>query len=208
MTRHITTALLGLCLLVLSGCLLEDTRHTLYVGPDNSVTWRVVRDLIRSDRDDVDERYDEEAEFLASLDSGVEGWTELLTDFGAREVDAELLRAERPYTVVVRARFGHVEELVAGLLAESEDDVRVSFVEQGSLRTLRITPPPSEDEPADEDTPDPDAAARPVSEVRLVLTEGRFIDAIGFALSQDGAVAVPLEGQDDTELLLVWDLEA
>ncbi len=212
MTRPITTALLGLCMLVLSGCLLEDTRHTLFIEPDGGVTWRVVRDLIRSDKDDIADRYDEEAGLLAAVDGGEEGWSETLSEWGAKEVHAELLRTERPYTVVVRARFPHVEDLLTGLLEDADDELRFSFEEQGSLRTLRILPPPSDDdEPEAADPPHPEDAADPVSELRLVLTQGRFIDAQGFALSEDGAVAVPLEQRDDrerVELLLVWDLEA
>jgi hypothetical protein len=36
-----------------------------------------------------------------------------------------------------------------------------------------------------------------VRPTRLVLTEGRFVDASGFRLSQDGAVATPIDISDE-----------
>jgi hypothetical protein len=215
MPKQLITVLMSLCLFCLSGCLLEDTRHTLYIQPDGSVTWRVIRDLVRSDHDGLGKRADEEADFLATVDGGEEGWSEMLQGWGAQEATVELLRVERPYTVVVRAHFARIEDMVAGMLAEIEEELVFDYQEQGSLRTLRIVLPPGEEQlspeqpdPSRADDQDPDGSG----DFRLVLTQGRFVRAVGFELSPDGVVAEPYEHEERPgepgEFLLVWDLEA
>lgn len=213
--RHITiTVLMALCLVLLSGCLLEESRHTLYIDPDGGVTWRVIRDLVRSDCDGPEKRADEEAEFVAGVDAGEESWSATFGELGARETRVELLRAERPYTVVVQARFAHVEDLLRRMLAEVEGEASVSWEEDGSLRRLRLTLPAEEplapEDPQargheDREPADPGA-------FRIALTEGRFVEAVGFRLARDGAFAEPLEfdedGREPKELLLVWDVDA
>lgn len=209
MNRRLYALLLILSLLCLPGCLLEDTRHTLFLAPDGSVTWRAVRDVIRSDHDDLDDRADEEASFLESFDAGEEGWSELLGELGAQETSVELLRAERPYTVLVRARFAHVQDLLAGLMADAKEDVLVLYEEDGSLRTLHIELPPGEEELGPEEAKG-DEQSRAGDDFRLVLIEGRFIEADGFELSPDGVIAVPRERDEAEPQLyrLVWDVDA
>jgi hypothetical protein len=211
MHRNPITVLMALFLLLLSGCLLEETRHTLYLEPDGAVTWRVIRDLVRSDCDRLDERADEEAVFLAAVDGGEESWTESFAELGAAETSVELLRTERPYTVVVRARFDHVETLLATLLAELGDEAGVAYVEDGSRRSLRIALPGEEElSPEEPEGPREPAEEEPrAGAFRIVLTQGRFVEAEGFALAPDGAWAEPLDGEDEPrELLLVWDVDA
>ncbi len=207
MFRKTVTLLLGLTLFCLTGCLLEEDSHTLYLAPDGSVTWRVLRDVIRSDEDDPWDREGEEAEFLATLDSDEEGWSELLDGYGSESTRVRLIRRERPYTVMVEAQFADVGDLVSAMLAESDEDWEVSYEEEGSLRILRVQIEPEEPSGADEEDD-----GESDSGLRLVLTQGRFIEAHGFRLSKDGVIAVPLsfESSSDEPLLLhlVWDVEA
>jgi hypothetical protein len=204
--------LMALLMLFLPGCLLEETHHTLYLDPVGGVTWRVIRDLVRSDRDRLGERADEEAGFLQAVDGGEESWSESLLALGARDVSTDLLRAERPYTLIVRARFDHIEGLLARLLEETDEPLELAYEEDGSLRTLRLVLPPDDELEAPEDKRDEPEGPRDPGAFRIVLTQGRFIEAEGFRLSPDGAYAEPLEhdeqGREPTRLLLVWDVEA
>ena len=208
MRREILVPLAILLALPLSGCILEDTRHTLFIAPDGSVTWRVMRDLIRSDKDDPAERLDEEQGVLGEIDTGEEGWGETLAELGAAHTSVELLRAERPYTVLVQARFAGLELLGQRLLEEVEQPGEFEYREDGSLRELTFTLHP---QPGDEREGDERAAEEPQDELGLVLTQGRFIDAQGFRLSVDDVVATPLTPPADApEILrysLLWDLE-
>ena len=207
MTRRFLTFFFALSLLCLSGCLLEDTTHTLYIEPDGRVTWRVLRDLVRSDHDDLDDRYDEESKFLAAVDGG-EGYSELFAGYGAEQTRVQLLRAERPYTVMVSARFAHVRDLVTAMQAEDDSDSLVSWEQDGSLRSLRVVMDPEDLDDEPEQVEGPQVS----DDFRLVLTEGRFVEAEGFELAEDGAVAIPWEhdeqGREVAVYALVWDVDA
>ncbi len=192
-------------LLFCSGCLLEDTDHTLFLEPDGSVTWRVIRDLVRSDEDSLRKRYDEEADFLASVDGGEESWSQSFGELGAEETRVRLIRVERPYTVMVEARFASMRDLWTEILAETDGGGEVRFEADGDLRELAMRinlEPDGEKAEADDDGS--------LDHLRLVLTEGRFVDSQGFELSGDATVAVPLVPEDSSapvHYVLVWDVE-
>ncbi len=210
MFKKILALLVALLITPLSGCILEDTRHTLFIAPDGSVTWRVLRDIIRSDEDHPLDRLAEEEELLEKLAAGEEGWVETLLDYGALGASAALVRAERPYTVLVRARFGSIEQLCGAFLDEADASGEVRFEEEGSLRTLHLLLIPAEavHESGEEESDEEESTT---DDLRLVLTQGRFIEAQGFRLSSDGTIATPLAPPADAQQLeyaLVWDLEA
>jgi len=183
------TAIAITCALLPLGCMLDETTHVLLLEADGTVTWRVLQDLLRSDRDAVRERLGEEDRFLEDADTGEDSWSTTLSGYGADEVDAWLLRDRRPYTLVVEGRFADLEQLTQAMIDEAEIDAEVTLVSRGDRVRYRIEVAPQD---GDEDPEDVDEAWRWVANhVRMALAQGRFVEARGFDISKDGAVAVP-----------------
>ena len=102
--------------LLASACLQKETRHTLYLEPDGSVTWIIDESDVRSDEEDQLARDREEAEFLALARSGRHPVAEALRELGAMGVYVSVQRADRPFSVSTEGRFVSIEHAVADLL--------------------------------------------------------------------------------------------
>jgi hypothetical protein len=171
------------------GCIIDETTHVVYLEPDGSVTWRVLQDLVRSDKEAPRERLSEEERFVDGVDTADDSWSKTFAEMGATEVDAWYLRDRRPYSLVVEARFEGLDEVTEALAEQTEAEMQVSLVQDGDLFHYTLTvPPPAEAEDADDVE---DAWQWAQHRFRLVTARGRFVQARGFAISADGAVAVP-----------------
>lgn len=208
------TAIAITCVLLPLGCMLDETTHVLLLEPDGTVTWRVLQDLLRSDRDVVRDRLGEEDRFVDEVDTGEDHWSTALSDYGARDVDAWLLRDRRPYSLVVEGRFDDFEQLTQAVIDDAEVDAEVTLQQQGNRVFYRVAveAPEGQDDEGDED----DGWQWVAHRFRIALAEGRFVDSRGFDLSEDGVVAVPRrlteEEADEFDGVLVytltWDLGA
>ena len=190
--------ILGAALALTTACLNHNDRHTFYLDPDGSVTWTVVQEEIRSDAADKLDRIREEREFLEAVDGGRHPVAGAFGQLGALSVKTQLVRAERPYTVVTEARFESIAraldeflnrlDLVAEARLEAEDDrMRLTFsYREGEGQT---------------DGSDDDELVESLLGVhetyRFVLTEGKFLEAEGFRLEADDTAAVLLEVSED-----------
>lgn len=188
MFKRITAIAITLCLLPL-GCMLEETTHVLFIEKDGAVTWRVFQDLLRSDRDRPGARLDEEASFLDEVDAGEDHWSQTFEQYGAEEVDAWTTRDRRPYSMIVQARFEDLEQLTVALVEDAELEADVRLEQDGDRVRYELTVWPPEEEASDENEDEAWAWAR--SHFRIALAEGRFVEARGFEISDDGAIAVP-----------------
>ncbi len=215
MIRRIAAIGLVIALMPL-GCMLDESTHVIFVESDGSVTWRVVEDLIRSDRDEVRARLAEEDNFLAKAETSDDGQISTFEDLGAEHVDSWFVRHSRPYTRIVEARFDGLDTATQAMIDTGEVDAEVELVREDGLMhyTLSIPTPvwEAEVEPEDEQ----EAWIWASRHVRLALAEGRFVDERGFDLSDDGAIAVPRPLTED-EIAeydgvlvyeLVWDPRA
>ena len=198
--------------LLLVGCLEKRITHTLYLQANGSVVWSVEEAEVRSTEDKRADRDKEEWEYLEAArsdwhTSGAALWA-LLPD----EVVTNLLRETRPFQVLTTARFadpGHVLRRVVEELCVVAD---ITYQQHGPEHFLMITV----DVPASEAAGDDCEHNNPVNEmfsetddddlVRIVLEEGRFLDAVGFDI--EGAVAVPQPMPEDLDDLreLSWGL--
>ena len=211
MRRHLALALM--LSLPLAGCLISDTRHTLYLSPDGDVTWVVMEEAIHSDEDDAGDRQREERGLLDRLASGRHPIAVALDALGPRRLDAGLVRDVRPYTIRTTAEFRSVEWLLEDLFAGLGIVARVDLDSFGDERRLVIAFRPDADgeEGSGENAAD-DATFHPLvasaDRYSIVLTEGRFVDAVGFELNGSKTVARPPTGDleelqgDDGEVLL------
>lgn len=198
------------------GCMLDESTHVIFLESDGSVTWRVVQDLIRSDRDEVRARLAEEDEFLAEAPTSEDSQIETFEELGAEHVDSWFVRHSRPYTRIVEARFDGLDTATQAMIDSGESDAEVEVVHEDGLvqYTLRFPAPVGEAEESAED--DLEAWQWASRHVRLALAEGRFVDGRGFDISEDGAVAVPRPltdgeiAENDGTLVyqLVWDPRA
>ena len=211
MIKRIAVITLALALAPL-GCIIDETTHVLYLEPDGSVTWRVLQDLVRSDRDAPRERLAEEADFLDEVDTAEDSYSRMFADMGATAVDAWSVRDRRPYSLVVEGRFEGLDEATEALGEHIETDLHVTLEQDGDVvhYTLRVPPPTEQVDPDDAD----DAWQWAQHRFRMVTAKGRFVHARGFDISEDGVVAVPrpltpdeIDEHDGTSVYtLTWDL--
>ena len=187
--------------LLASACLQKETRHTLYLEPDGSVTWIIDESNVRSDEEDQLARDREEAEFLALARSGRHPVAEALRELGAMGVYVSVQRADRPFRVRTEGRFVSIEHAVADLLGGLGLQAEASRDRQGPHTRVNVTVVlPEEEDDEESDSEGSDVLAALIEEAqnyRIVLTDGKFVEATGFKLEQDDTTAVLVEPTDE-----------
>lgn len=192
------------------GCLTGEMEHTIYLDPDGSATWMVLEKEIRSDSDDWAE---EEEKFLTDLRRNEHSIAEALAGMGAVRVRSRLLRAERPYWALTTAEFVAVDAMLKRYLQESDAEACV-WIEHSVDETRLVIRYRTEEDDCDEPETDDNVNKMLDDEMRIFLTAGRFVDAVGFEISEDGAVATPVALSEDAvdsdgavTLSLTWTTE-
>jgi hypothetical protein len=170
-----------------AGCLQKETRHVLYLDPDGAVAWAATESDVRSDEKDPAARAAEEREYLAASESGTHrvglGLMALQPDGPVRTT---IVRRDRPFTAVTEARFTAIEQALQRLFAENgiETSVSVRREEGRAILLVRL------DFAVQADVESPAAALlEDLDTLTFVMTEGRFVEADGFELSDDGRKA-------------------
>jgi hypothetical protein len=184
--------------LTLGGCLQKETTHTLYLEPEGAVTWTASEKDIRSDERNPAGRLEEENDYLTSVSAGMHDTGRALAALGGLSPDVHLVRATRPFVVVTEARFAAIDQVIDRMLTELHvpGDARLERTNGTTRLLIHVdATSPGESNPGD-DTPVGALLENPDC-FRFVLTDGRFVDARGFRLSEDGAVAVPLAVSDE-----------
>jgi hypothetical protein len=195
------------------GCIDEEALHTLYLQPDGALTWVAVETEVRSTLDDPEERRQEEREFLESARADRHPVAEALRSFGPARLETTILRERRPFHVVTEAELGPVAGFAREVLWRLGVPGEAELVTTGSERRLEVTLWPDQ---ADEDAVGEDdpllALFSDWDDYRIVLTEGRFVAARGFEITDDGTVARPADEEEPAEgeplvFSLTWTLE-
>jgi hypothetical protein len=190
MNRYLATLPLLTGLLLAPACIQQETTHTLYMSPDGVLVWTSLECDIRSDARTPFDRAREEGEFLDRLATGMHPIPVAFKHLGADPVQIRFLRQKRPYVVMTEARFASIDRTLQRLLDEIQLVGTAVITEDGSERTLTVTiERPSEQFELAEDNPVL-PLVDPAVPYRCVLTEGRFVSAIGFRVSGDGVIAV------------------
>jgi hypothetical protein len=189
MNRYLAHLGLFAGFLLFPACIQQETTHSLYLSPDGQVVWTAIERDIRSDSRDPAERAREEQDVLDRVVAGMHPIGVALQQLGGDSVKTRMLRRERPYAVLTEARFASVELMIQRMLDVLKLRGSTAISREGSDVTLVVSiERPSEDE----DSPD-DSAVAPLVDCaapyRFVLTEGRFVSALGFTLANDGAIA-------------------
>lgn len=170
-----------------AGCLQKEVTHTLYVAP-SSVVWSVLEKDVRSDEPSAGARHLEEHEYALGVAAGSHGVALAFRRLGARATTT-WLRRERPYSAMTEARFADLGAVATALLRESRAQGDATLVREGCRTTFAMRLDADSTEANSDDGLD--ALVAELEDYRVVLTEGRFVSADGFAIGSDGVVASP-----------------
>jgi hypothetical protein len=198
----------------MAGCLHKETTHTLYLAPDGAVTWMAVERDVRSDDRNPAARSAEETAYVAAVAAGVHPIRSGLAALGPLSERTQVLRAERPFIVLTEAQFAGIDGLVGRMLSDLGVPGRATLTRTGARATLTISVDVAAalaDE-SERSTPVTDLL-EDLARYRIVLTDGRFVAASRFRLSDDDTAAVPIEPSDDEiaarkgvlEFSLTWE---
>ena len=206
MQRSFSVLMVMLGVLPVSACLRKEVRQTLYLSP-SGVAWTVVESQVRSDEERAIERIAEEHDYFLAASAGAHPVARAFQRLGAQSVQTTWLRRERPYSVVTEARFTDLRQLALAILRDAHVQGDASLVRNGCrssfMTRVDLASPPSADD--DEAL---DGLLSDLDTYRLVLTEGRFVAADGFRITDDGTTAIPNPGKADENglltLRLVW----
>ena len=170
-----------------AGCLQKDTRHVLYLAPDGSLTWTATESDVHSDERDPGSRRAEEEEYLSAVVSGTHRVAQALGALGpAAAVRTQIVRGERPFTIVTEGRFEAADRLLGRLFNENGVHATATVHRDARFDTLHLRL----DFGSSVELESPTAALlEDFEHLSLVLTEGAFVDADGFRLSGDGRTA-------------------
>lgn len=170
-------------------CLTKETSNTLYLDPDGAVTWSILHRNVRSGDE-------EELEYFSAVVRDDHGVARSFRKLDG-DVTTTVLRAVRPYSVLTEARFAGIDFLGQRILDRfgARGTSTIGHNPDGSL-TWRLVLDGMFSEPSEaglehvEDIFDGD--------LKIVLTEGRFLAAKRFTITGDEAVMIePEEPEGD-----------
>jgi len=190
--------------LLCTACLERQTTQTLYLAPDGSVTWEILETGVRSSEQDRDTARREEADYLSAAAASNHDLARGLARLGSRPGTA-VLRDVSPFTVHTRARFPSGPALADVLQAELTGAVDIVLSREGARARAEIHVNPEFDWESLDGSPLL-ALLTDTEDFRIVLTEGRFIEATGFAIV-DPYTAILKPHGDGAEFALVWTTE-
>ena len=194
-------------LLASAGCLQKQITHTLYLSPAGDVVWSTLEKDVRSDEGDGSRRAAEENQYVASVAGGQHSIAAALAALGGNPLGTTWVRRERPYSVLIEARFAGIRELAEAILWDAglSGDAAIETAGCETRLTVRVNVTDSGTSEGDTAT---SALVEELDRYRIVMTEGRFVFADGFVLDGDGVVATPDKGKEPRDglltLVLVW----
>lgn len=182
--KRIASLVVVLTTIATTACLQKDTTSTIYLNQDGTASWMVLERNVRSDEDDAAALNREEHEYLDSIVGDRHRVAEAFKALGALDVRTRLLRDERPYAAMVDGRFAGLTDILAPVFTSCgmTYDAALATVDGVTTWTLRA------DIGLDGDAAFPDTCAKEfeglldAAEVTVVVTRGRFTNAVGFTL--------------------------
>jgi hypothetical protein len=212
MTR--ITILLLVAAAATTGCLRQETTHTLYLSPDGSVRWVVDEANVYSDEEDEGKRFEQEQAYIGPALLGAHRVARGLQAIGPDGlVRTTVIRDERPFHVITDAPYTRIDRALDRLFAEAGIKATVSLESADDRERLRIRLDFSQ-EVAERDTPVL-SLVEDFENLRFALTSGEIVAGGGFDV-QDRRVArisrewsaqaaKALEERTQIELVLAWE---
>jgi len=203
------------------GCFDIQGKHTVYLEPDGTVTWTVLEEEIRHDGETPEARRRAADAFLDLVAANRHDAAVSLAALHPSSLNTRILREEAPQAILTEAHFPGIDRLHQNLfdlyriLATAELEIDE---ERGRLEIWVWPAPEDVEEPPDREELERMSAILLglLAECRIILTEGKFVDAVGFEIEPDGKVAVPTGddgGEEEDEeympvvLSLSWERE-
>ena len=184
--------------LSMAACLEKETTHTMYLSPDGEVAWTTFERNVRSDGQHTSSRDAEEAEYLAAALAGTNNVARGLAALEPVRVQTRVLRRERPFTLMTEARFDSVEALACRIIAAFRLPGDAYITREADAVTLHVHLDfRGVDDETENDSPVM-ALVDEISAYRIVLTDGRFVEAVGFTLNDDKTIATPIGVSDES----------
>ncbi|MFQ5720477.1 MAG: hypothetical protein ACE5IK_13105 [Acidobacteriota bacterium] len=181
-----------------TACLVGRTTHTLYLDPSGSVTWVVLEQEVRSDAGDPQERDSEEANYIDLAYRGEHPIGQALQALFPTSSRVKILRRRRPFTVVTEAHYDRLDHLAVDLLRGLSGVGTAELRMEGAQMLLELTIDVRATKESDDEG---EEILHPLvgepDDYRIVLTSGRFVDAVGFELQSRDTVAVPQSMEED-----------
>ena len=181
-----------------AGCLAETTTQTIQLSPEGTVSWVAIEREVRSTEQDHAARAAEEQGYLEAARQGRHPLGEALAALGPSSVRTTVWRDRRPFLVLTEAEFDRIDWLAQRALDRLgvPGTSVLEHVGTGWRWTLTADLSAETDDDAGE-------VLIPLVEtegpLRVVLTAGRFTDATGFRLVDDGTAAEFVERDDREE---------
>jgi len=208
-TRLLAAALTLVLALSSSACLTKETRSTVYLEDDESVTWSILETDVRSDSANPVEARQEEDGYLAEHEGGRARLAAALAAIGGRDIRISLLHSRAPFEAHASARFASLESVVNGYCT-ARRWVCSSNVERDGGKTTwtwTVVMADGADDAGDDDQP-LDALDEAVTNLHICLSAGRFVAATGFKLDGERVAQIDPEGEDGQEqytFSLTWE---
>ena len=196
------------------GCLDKEVEEILYIEADGSLTWTILEYDVHSESDDPEKRKLEEFAYLDRAKRGEATAALALYRIGASDVQLQILRDRRPYSVRVEGRFEDPAAAFRGLFEACGMAAEATMKRDANGRHelhLRIDSEAIVD--CGEDDESPLKSLMSGGEPRLALVSGQFVSADGFELEDEARIAVLQEEEVDengdssprAEWTLVWN---
>jgi hypothetical protein len=210
-------------LLATPSCFEVQGTHTLYLDPGGQLVWSVLEQEVRFDDTDDGTREQLQRGFLERVVRYENTAARALAALHPGTLTTRVLREDTPPAILTDAYFPGIDGVYANLFALYEVPGSARLSVEGDLVRLDVVfwPAPEEDE--EQDTEENETRDR-IDEAydailfalfvdcRIVLTEGKFVEARGFEIVDSGTTAVPDSWDSDeeeerntpVELYLVW----
>ncbi|HVS16480.1 MAG TPA: hypothetical protein VMV46_21400 [Thermoanaerobaculia bacterium] len=180
-------AALAAATLATLGCMVGEVTHTVYLEPDGSMTWIVEESWMRSAEDDPRARRSEESEWLAARVGETHAQAEAFWQLGAARVETLVVRDRRPFQVVTRATFRNPADALERLFHASglRGEIELAGDRRAGAIAIAIDVEGSQHDGGNEIG----AVGSLLSfdRLRLMVSDGRFVDAVGLELDGDTA---------------------
>jgi len=168
----------------------KETQQTIYLNPDGSLSWVVLERDIRGEPE-------LEEELMSAFERGEHPIARAFEALDPVALDCTMLRRESPFVVYTNADFPALDEVFHDLYEQL--GVRNRAVLESAGQVTRFHWTLWHDEPTTLSWNEDLLLLLDEDEFRIVLTEGKFVDAEGFEIVGDGTVAIPSEIHDEDE---------
>jgi hypothetical protein len=203
---------LGVTIVIASGCLEREVSDTIVLEPDGTVSWLAVERDVRAVGGDTtaDASASRRAEDAAYVKKALDGNHETAKAFrvlGATSIETRVVRDAWPYMVVSEARFGDFAAIWQNLLDRMRVPGQSVLEHDGALTRWTLTADTEAEQAGSADEDDALSSSLLEGAVRVMIRDGRFVEAVGFDLSSDDRVATLLEDEADQKelkLVLAW----